>query len=147
MKTCFTKKEDAERDWYLIDAQDKVLGRMAAEIALRLRGKHKPIFTPNTDTGDFVVVINAEKVKVTGNKLREKVYYWHTGYIGNIKSETLQERLNKDPESVIRAAVWGMLPKTRLGRQLIRKLKVYKGEAHPHKAQKPEEIKTFSKGE
>ncbi|MCX8027632.1 MAG: 50S ribosomal protein L13 [Thermodesulfovibrionales bacterium] len=147
MKTCFTKKEDAKRDWYLIDAKDKVLGRMAAEIALRLRGKHKPIFTPNADTGDFVVVINAEKVKVTGKKLRQKVYYWHTGYIGNLKSATLQERLNKHPEEVIRDAVWGMLPKTRLGRQLIKKLKVYKGEAHPHIAQKPEEIKTFSKGE
>jgi large subunit ribosomal protein L13 len=141
MKTGFTKKEDADRKWYLVDAKGLILGRMAAEIAARLRGKHKPQYTPNTDTGDFVVVVNADRIKVTGNKLRQKVYYRHTGYVGNLKEATLQERLQRNPESVIRDAVWGMLPKNRLGRDLIKKLKVYRGEEHPHRAQNPEQLK------
>lgn len=141
MKTKFMKKEDAERKWYVVDANGLILGRMASQIATYLRGKHKPVFTPNTDTGDFVVVVNAEKVRVTGKKLRQKIYYHHTGYVGNLKAATLQERLQKNPEAVITDAVWGMLPKNRLGRDLIKKLKVYRGDKHPHEAQKPQELK------
>jgi large subunit ribosomal protein L13 len=138
MRTLFAKKTDVERKWYLVDAEDQVLGRLATRIATRLRGKHKPVFTPNIDTGDFIVVINAEKVKLTGNKLNDKVYYWHTGYPGGIKSETAKERLKKKPETVITDAVWGMLPKNRLGRAMLKKLKVYRGGEHPHSAQQPE---------
>jgi large subunit ribosomal protein L13 len=142
MKTTkFAKKEDIQRKWYIVDAKDAVLGRMATKVADYLRGKNKPIFTPNVDTGDFVIVINAEKVRVTGNKLEDKKYYHHTGYIGHIKEETLQDRLAKAPDEVIRAAVRGMLPKTRLGRAMIKKLKVCTGADHGHKAQKPELIK------
>jgi len=138
MKTQYAKKEDVEHKWFLVDADDQVLGRMATKIATYLRGKHKPIFTPSVDTGDFVIVVNAEKVKLTGRKLDGKIYYWHTGYPGGIKSETARERMEKKPEEIIRDAVWGMLPKNRLGRAMFRKLKVYKGSEHPHKAQKPE---------
>jgi len=142
MKTTkFAKKEDIQRKWYIVDARDAVLGRMATKVADYLRGKNKPIFTPNVDTGDFVIVINAEKVRVTGNKLEDKKYYHHTGYIGHIKEETLQERLAKSPDEVISAAVRGMLPKNRLGRAMIKKLKVCTGADHGHKAQKPELIK------
>jgi large subunit ribosomal protein L13 len=137
MRTLFAKKDDIERTWYLVDAKDAVLGRLAVKIANCLRGKTKPIFTPNADTGDFVVVINADKIKLTGKKLDNKVYYSHSGYPGGIKAETARERLNKYPEKIITAAVWGMLPKGRLGRAMIKKLKVYKGDEHPHSAQKP----------
>ncbi|HIC90982.1 MAG TPA: 50S ribosomal protein L13 [Syntrophaceae bacterium] len=138
MKTFMPKKQDIERRWYLIDANGKILGRLASFIASRLRGKHKPIYTPHADTGDFIIVINAEKVRLTGNKLKDKVYYRHTGYIGGVKSITAEKLLQKKPENLIRFAVEGMLPKNRLGRKLIKKLKIYAGSDHPHEAQKPE---------
>lgn len=138
MKTRFAKKTDIEYKWYLVDAKDTVLGRLAVKIAVCLRGKNKAIFTPNVDTGDFVVVVNAEKVRTTGKKLDDKIYYHHSGYPGGIKAKTLRERLSKEPEKVLSDAVWGMLPKNRLGRAMLKKLKVYKGSAHPHAAQKPE---------
>ncbi|MDP2277896.1 MAG: 50S ribosomal protein L13 [Nitrospirota bacterium] len=138
MKTRFAKKTDIEYKWYLVDAKDAVLGRLAVKIAVCLRGKNKAIFTPNVDTGDFVVVVNAEKVRTTGKKLDDKIYYHHSGYPGGIKAKTLRERLSKEPQKVISDAVWGMLPKNRLGRAMLKKLKVYKGSAHPHAAQKPE---------
>ena len=141
MKTTkFAKKEEIQRKWFLVDAKDAILGRMATKIADYLRGKNKAIFTPNVDTGDFVIVINADKVKVTGNKLEDKKYYHHTGYIGHIKEESLRDRLSTTPDRVIKAAVWGMLPKNRLGRAMIKKLKVYAGTDHGHTAQKPELI-------
>ncbi len=140
MKTRFTKRDEVERKWYVIDAKDQILGRMASRIASYLRGKHKPVFTPNVDTGDFVIVVNADKVKVTGNKLTDKIYYHHTGYIGNLKEKSLKDRMNSEPEKVIEDAVWGMLPKNRLGRVMIKKLKVYRGSEHDHAAQKPEII-------
>jgi large subunit ribosomal protein L13 len=142
MKTQFAKKGEAERKWLLVDAEGQVLGRLASQIAARLRGKHKPVFTPHVDTGDFVVVVNADKVRFTGRKLDQKVYYRHSNYPGGLKSETLKERLEKKPEEVVRDAVWGMLPKNRLGRTLIKKLKVYSGAEHPHEAQKPEPLGT-----
>jgi large subunit ribosomal protein L13 len=138
--TRFIRTEDADRKWYLVDAQDLVLGRMATEVARIIRGKNKAIFTPNMDTGDFVVVINADKVKVTGKRETLKTYVRHSGYPGGQKVTTLQEMLVKKPEFVIQNAVKGMLPKNRLGRKLIKKLKVYAGEDHPHKAQKPETL-------
>jgi large subunit ribosomal protein L13 len=138
MKTQFAKKGDVERKWYVVDARDAVLGRLATKIAVQLRGKNKPIFTPNVDTGDFIIVINAEKVRLTGNKMTDKVYYHHTGYIGGIKAETAKEMFEKHPERIIEKAVWGMLPKNTLGKQMLKKLKVYKGAEHPHKAQAPE---------
>ena len=138
MMTLFAKREDVERKWYLVDAQDAVLGRLAVKIANHLRGKNKPIYTPHYDTGDFVIVINAEKVRLTGKKLDQKVYYRHSGYPGGIKAETARERLKRFPEKVVIDAVWGMLPKGRLGKSMIKKLKVYRGPEHPHKAQKPE---------
>ncbi|MBA3060916.1 MAG: 50S ribosomal protein L13 [Nitrospirae bacterium] len=138
MKTMFAKKTDIEYKWYLVDAKDAVLGRLAVKIAVCLRGKNKAIFTPNVDTGDFVIVVNAEKVRTTGKKLDDKIYYHHSGYPGGIKARTLRERLSKEPQKVISDAVWGMLPKNRLGRAILKKLKVYKGSAHPHAAQKPE---------
>ena len=140
MKTHFAKKGEFERKWYVVDATDKVLGRLAVKIATYLRGKHKPQFTPNSDVGDFIVVINAEKIKLTGNKLEGKIYYHHTGYPGGIKSETARKRLEREPGAVITHAVKGMLPKNRLGNALIRKLKVYSGSEHPHSAQKPENL-------
>lgn len=140
MRTLFAKRDDVERKWYLVDAQDAVLGRLAVKIANHLRGKNKPIFTPHTDTGDFVIVINAEKVRLTGKKIDQKVYYSHSGYPGGIKAETARERLKRVPERVIIDAVWGMLPKGRLGRSMIKKLKVYRGSEHPHEAQKPEAL-------
>lgn len=140
MKTRFMKKEEVERKWYVVDARDQVLGRLASRIASYIRGKHKPVFTPHVDTGDFVIVVNADKVKVTGNKLEDKVYQHHTGYLGNLKEKTLKDRMGSEPEKVIEDAVWGMLPKNRLGRAMIKKLKVYRGAEHGHTAQKPERI-------
>jgi large subunit ribosomal protein L13 len=138
MRTLFAKKDEIQKKWYLIDAKGVVLGRLAVTVADHLLGKNKPTYTPNVDTGDFIVVINADKVKLTGKKLDNKVYYRHSGYPGGIKSETARERLSQFPERVITSAVWGMLPKGRLGRAMIKKLKVYKGDEHPHQAQKPE---------
>lgn len=137
MKTVFAHNEDVKRDWVLVDATDKVLGRLATEISRRLRGKHKPIYTPNCDTGDYVVVINAAKVRTTGNKLTGKIYWRHTEHPGGIKSDTLGEMLAKHPERVIEKAVKGMLPKGPLGFAQFRKLKVYAGAEHPHAAQQP----------
>ncbi|WP_395374982.1 50S ribosomal protein L13 [Marinicella sp. W31] len=140
MKTFSAKADEINRSWFVIDAEGKTLGRMATEIARRLRGKHKPEFTPHVDTGDYVVVVNAEKVAVTGNKLNQKIYHKHTGYIGNLKSTPLKDMLIKHPERVIEIAVKGMLPKNSLGRQMYRKLKVYAGSEHPHAAQEPKTL-------
>ncbi len=141
MKTQFAKKSEIDRKWYVVDAKDEVLGRLAAKIATYIRGKNKPIFTPNVDTGDFVIVINADKVRLTGTKLSDKVYYHHSGYIGGIKAETAKELLENKPEDIIEKAVWGMLPKNKLGKAMIKKLKVYRGSEHPHKAQAPQSLK------
>ncbi len=140
MKTFSAKAEEINREWFLVDAEGKTLGRMASEIALRLRGKHKPEFTPHVDTGDYIVVVNADKVAVTGNKLNDKMYHHHTGYVGNLKSINLKDMMAKHPERVIEKAVKGMLPKNTLGRQMYRKLKVYAGPAHPHEAQEPKAL-------
>ena len=137
MRTYVPKQDEITREWVVMDASDQVLGRFATEVARFLRGKHKPEFTPHLDTGDFVVVINADKVRLTGAKMDDKVYYRHSGRPGNLKSETARERIEKYPERVIQAAVWGMLPKNRLGRKLLKKLKVYPGPEHPHQAQQP----------
>ncbi len=140
MKTFSAKPHEVKRDWFIVDAEGKTLGRMATEIARRLRGKHKAEYTPHVDTGDYIVVINAEKVAVTGNKMKDKMYHHHTGYIGNLKSISLEKLLQKHPERVIEKAVKGMLPKNSLGRAMYRKLKVYKGTEHPHGAQQPKEL-------
>ncbi|MEE4379963.1 MAG: 50S ribosomal protein L13 [Candidatus Competibacteraceae bacterium] len=140
MKTYSAKPAEVVRDWYVIDATDKVLGRLASEIARRLRGKHKPEYTPHVDTGDYIIVVNAEKISVTGNKLTDKTYHWHTGYIGGIKSITLDKLLRKKPERVIEHAVKGMLPKNPLGRAMFRKLKVFAGPRHKHSAQQPQSL-------
>jgi large subunit ribosomal protein L13 len=137
MKTFVAKEHEIEKNWHLIDASDKVLGRLATEIATILRGKKKPIFTPHMDAGDYVVVVNAEKVVLTGNKLEKKKYYRHSGYVGGLKETTAKEMLEKKPENLIKLAVKGMLPKTSLGRRQLTKLKVYTGPDHPHQAQKP----------
>ncbi len=137
MKTVSAKPETVKRDWYVIDAENKVLGRLSTEIARRLRGKHKPEFTPHVDTGDYIVVINAEKVAVTGNKEQGKKYYRHTGYPGGLKTITLEKQRAEHPERIIEAAVRGMLPKNSLGRAMFRKLKVYAGSEHQHSAQQP----------
>jgi large subunit ribosomal protein L13 len=137
MRTYVPKEGEITRQWVVMDASDQVLGRLATQAARILRGKHKPDFTPHLDTGDFVVIVNAEKVQLTGAKLDQKVYYRHSGRPGSLKSETARERLDKHPERVIQAAVWGMLPKNRLGRKLLKKLKVYAGPEHPHEAQQP----------
>jgi len=137
MRTYVPKEDEISREWVVMDAADQVLGRLATEVATILRGKNKPDYTPHLDTGDFVVVVNAERVRLTGAKLDDKVYYRHSGRPGSLKSETARERLDKHPERVIQAAVWGMLPKNRLGRKLLRKLKVYSGPEHPHQAQQP----------
>jgi large subunit ribosomal protein L13 len=138
--TRFIKAEDADRKWYLIDAKYQILGRLAAGVARVIRGKHKPIFTPNMDTGDFVIVINADKVRMTGKRELQKTYFSHSGYPGGVKIKSFTEMMQKNPEEVVHKAVKGMLPKTRLGRKLIKKLKVYAGESHPHSAQKPEQL-------
>ena len=140
MKTFNAKADEVKREWFIIDAENVILGRMATEIARRLRGKHKPEYTPHVDTGDYIVVINAEKLAVTGNKMKNKVYHKHTGYIGNLKSITLEKQLEKRPEVVIETAVKGMLPKNSLGRTMYRKLKVYAGPSHPHEAQQPTKL-------
>ncbi len=140
MKTISAKPETVQRDWYIIDADGKTLGRMAAEIASRLRGKHKPEYTPHVDTGDYIVVVNAEKVHVTGRKATDKMYYHHTGYIGGIKSISFDKLIQKAPERTIETAVKGMLPKGPLGRAMFKKLKVYAGTEHPHTAQQPKEL-------
>ena len=140
MKTFFPKTDEISRNWYLVNAEDLTLGRLAVQLATILRGKNKPNFTPHTDTGDFIVVINAEKVKLTGNKLSQKMYERHSGYPGGLKVVNAKTMLSKKPEDVITLAVKGMLPKNILGRQMIKKLKVYKGNEHPHKAQMPKEM-------
>ena len=137
MKTYTARAEDIEQEWFLVNAEGKTLGRLASEIAQVLRGKHKPIYTPHLDCGDFVIVVNAEKVRVTGRKLDQKMYYHHTGYPGGIKSISLRNQLQKHPKRVLEAAVRGMLPKNRLGRKMFKKLKVYAGNSHPHQAQQP----------
>ncbi len=138
MGTFSAKASEVKRDWLLVDADGKTLGRLASEVALRLRGKHKPIFTPHVDTGDYIVIINAEKIRVTGNKAKNKMYYKHTGYIGNLKSISFEKQIAKKPERVIELAVKGMLPKGPLGREMYRKLKVYAGSEHKHEAQQPQ---------
>ena len=138
MRTYSAKPGEIAREWYLVDADGQTLGRLATRIADTLRGKGKPQFTPHVDTGDFVVVVNAEKIQVTGNKLDQKRYYRHSGYPGGLRSRTLREQLDRRPEEVIRTAVKGMIPRTRLGRQQLRKLRVYAGPDHPHAAQQPQ---------
>lgn len=140
MSTQVAKKEELQKDWYVVDLEDKVLGRAATEIARVLRGKHKAIFTPSVDTGDFVIVLNAEKLRLTGNKLSQKMYHRHSGYTGSLTSISAGEMLAKTPEELIRKAVKGMLPKNKLGRQMFKKLKVYCGADHPHQAQQPKEL-------
>ena len=140
MTTQSFKTSDIQNSWILVDATNKTLGRLATKVAFRLSGKHKPEFTPNADLGDYVVVINAEKVTVTGQKLFQKKYYKHSGFPGGIKEKSLKEVLDSSPEEVIKSAVKGMLPKNKLGKQMIKKLKVYNSEQHPHEAQKPLEI-------
>ncbi len=140
MKTFSIKKENVIRDWWIIDAKDKTLGRLASRIAIILRGKHKPEFTPHIDNGDFVIVINADKVRLTGKKVEQKLYRHHSGYPGGLKEIPLSKKMKKDPEGVIIHAVSGMLPKNKLGRKMIKKLKVYPGENYPHQAQKPKKL-------
>ena len=137
MKTFSAKPATVKRDWYVVDASDKVLGRLASEIARRLRGKHKPEYTPHVDTGDYIIVINASKVRVTGRKETSKIYHHHTGYIGNLKSISFEKLMQKAPERIIETAIKGMLPKNPLGRAMFRKLKVYAGSEHKHAAQQP----------
>ena len=137
MKTTYTKQEDVARDWYLVNAQDKILGRLASEIAHRLRGKHKVIYAPYMDAGDFVIVVNAEKIALTGKKLTDKIYYHHSGYPGGLKATAAGKMLKQKPEELLRTAVRGMLPKNTLGRAMLKKLKIYKGGDHPHEAQCP----------
>jgi large subunit ribosomal protein L13 len=143
--TRFVKPEDANRKWYIVDAKDKVLGRLASEVAKVIRGKNKPTFTPNFDTGDFVIVINASQIKVTGKREFLKTYSHHSGYPGGLKTKSFEEIMAKNPEFIIENAVKGMLPKNRLGNKLIKKLKVYADENHPHSAQKPEQLNLMEK--
>ena len=140
MKTYSAKAESVERDWYIVDAADKTLGQLATEVASRLRGKHKPEYTPHVDTGDYIVIINAEKVTVTGNKATKKIYYSHTEYPGGIKDITFEKLMEKAPERALQSAVKGMLPKGPLGREMFRKLKIYVGSEHPHTAQQPQTL-------
>jgi len=140
MKTTALRTQDIEQKWYLIDCSGKTLGRLSVRVANILRGKNKPEYTPNSDVGDFVVLVNAKNLKVTGSKNEDKIYYRHSGYPGGIKEISFKDLLNKDPEKVLRLAVKGMLPKNKLNRQVIKKLKVYAGEEHPHEAQKPEAL-------
>ena len=142
MKTYSAKPGEVTREWYLVDAEGKTLGRLATQIADTLRGKRKPQFTPHVDTGDFVIVVNAEKIQVTGNKLDQKRYYRHSGYPGGLRSRTLREQLERRPTEVLRVAVKGMLPKNRLARQQITKLKIYAGPEHPHEAQNPKPLES-----
>jgi large subunit ribosomal protein L13 len=140
MKTYSAKPDEVNRDWYVVDASDKTLGRLASEIAHRLRGKHKPEYTPHVDTGDYIVVINAEKVRVTGAKATDKMYHHHTGYPGGLKSISFEKLIEKAPERVIQGAVKGMLPRNPLGRAMFKKLRVYAGNEHPHAAQQPQAL-------
>jgi large subunit ribosomal protein L13 len=140
VKTYTPKQNEIQQDWWVVDAEGQTLGRLASKIALILRGKHKPMYTPNLDTGDYVIVINAEKIRVTGNRLDEKVYYRHSKYQGGLKQITLRRQLEKHPERPIQAAVKGMLPKNALGRQMLKKLKIYAGPNHPHEAQRPQPL-------
>lgn len=140
MKTYSAKPETVQRDWYIVDAADKTLGRLAVSIATRLRGKHKPEYTPHVDTGDYIVVVNADKVRVTGNKAKGKIYHSHTGYPGGLKSISFEKLMEKAPERTIQSAVKGMLPKGPLGRAMFKKLKVYAGGEHPHTAQQPQDL-------
>ena len=140
MKTFSAKAHEVNRDWYVVDAQGKTLGRLASEVARRLRGKHKPVYTPHVDTGDYIIVVNADKVHVTGNKASDKMYHHHTGYIGNLKSASFEQMQVKAPGRVIELAVKGMLPKNPLGRAMFRKLKVYAGPDHQHAAQQPKPL-------
>ena len=138
MKTFSAKPAEVRRDWYVVDASGKTLGRLSTEIARRLRGKHKPVYTPHVDTGDYIVVVNAEKIRVTGNKLKQKKHYTHSGYSGGLREISYEKLLEQKPEFPVRKAVRGMLPKNRLGRKLLKKLKVYAGPDHPHTAQTPQ---------
>ncbi len=140
MKTFVAKEHEVEKKWYVVDAEDKILGRLATQIATRLRGKHKPIFTPHADTGDFIVVVNAEKIALTGNKWDKKIYYRHSGYMGGLKEISARHLREKKPEEIIRFAVRRMLPKNSLGRRQLKKLKIYAGANHPHEAQNPETL-------
>jgi large subunit ribosomal protein L13 len=140
VRTFTQKQAEIERDWYVVDAEGETLGRLASRIAPILKGKHKPVYTPHLDCGDFVVVVNAEKVRVTGRKLDQKLYHRHSGYPGGLKSISLRDQLDKHPERVLQAAIRGMLPKNKLGRRMIKKLKVYAGESHPHEAQQPKPL-------
>jgi large subunit ribosomal protein L13 len=140
MKTFVAKEREVDRKWYLVDAEDKILGRLATQIATRLRGKHKPEFTPHADTGDFIVVVNAEKIALSGKKWDKKIYYRHSGYIGGLKEITARKLLEKKPEDVLRFAVRGMLPKNSLGRRQLKKLKIYVGPNNPHEAQQLEAL-------
>ncbi|UZE95579.1 50S ribosomal protein L13 [Alkalimarinus alittae] len=140
MKTLSAKPETVKRDWFVVDAAGKTLGRLSTEIARRLRGKHKPEYTPHVDTGDYIVVINCEKVRVTGKKQKDKMYYSHTGYMGGIKSISFEKLIEKAPERVIQTSVKGMLPKGPLGRAMFKKMKVYAGTEHPHTAQQPQQL-------
>ena len=140
MSTFMAKKEEIKRDWYVIDATDKTLGRLAAKAAMILKGKHKPIYTPHVDTGDYVIIVNADKVVLTGKKLDQKKYYHHSLYPGGLKSESYRSFLNRAPEKAVYKAIWGMLPHNALGRKMIKKLKVYKGSQHPHEAQRPKQL-------
>ncbi|OQB56370.1 MAG: 50S ribosomal protein L13 [Deltaproteobacteria bacterium ADurb.Bin151] len=140
MKTFSAKAEETKKDWYVVDASGKVLGRLASEIALRLRGKHKAIYTPHVDTGDFIVVVNAEKIILTGKKLTDKIYYSYSGYPGGLRETAAGKMLAEKPEKLIRIAVAGMMPKNNLGRKMLKKLKIYSGNAHPHDAQCPKTL-------
>jgi large subunit ribosomal protein L13 len=145
MKTASAKFEPDKRNWIVVDAENQVLGRLASQVATRIRGKHLPTFSPHVDVGEFVVVINADKVKLTGDKWNQKTYYRYSGYMGGLKSTTARKLIQEKPDRMIRMAVWGMLPKNRLGRKLIGKLKVYAGAEHPHEAQQPEAFKLIEK--
>lgn len=143
MRTVSIRHEDVHRKWYVVDAENKVLGRLASEVAKILRGKHKPIYTPHVDSGDYVIIVNAEKVALTGNKWAQKRYRWHTGYPGGLREVPAAKMRQRRPERLVELAVRGMLPKTKLGRAMMRKLKVYAASAHPHAAQNPEPLKLF----
>lgn len=140
MRTISAREQDVQRDWYVIDAQGQTLGRLASRVATLLRGKHKPIYTPHVDCGDYVIVVNAEKIHVTGQKMTQKKYFRHSGYPGGLKEVTLRDQLQKFPDRVIEKAVQGMLPKNRLGRRMFKKLKIYAGPDHPHQAQQPKSL-------
>lgn len=140
MKSFMATAQTLDKEWFVVDAQDAILGRLATQVALILRGKHKPTYTPHADAGDFVIVVNANKVRLTGRKMDQKMYYWHTGYPGGIKGRTAREMLDRKPEEVLRRAVKGMLPKNNLGRAMMSKLKIYASPEHPHQAQQPKQL-------